>query len=156
MLKKISHFGGAHGSGACHGTIGIVANLALSTPSVNDESSYCNRCCCIQAAQNEILKNQQILASNQMKIEQALIVIYNHLQKFPARTPAKVPGSVGGVDSEGKPWSINIDRMASMNKDLRKSKACYLRCLSEFGFPEQESEGTIGVISFLFYITYII
>jgi len=37
--------------------------------------------------------------------------------------------SVGGVDSDGKPWSINIDRMAAMNRELRKSKALLLALL---------------------------
>jgi len=93
-----------------------------------------------------------------MKIEKTLIAISGRLQKFPvsntveARTSVDYrQGAVGGVDSKGKPWSINIDRMASMNKELRKSKACYLRCLTEFGFPVQESEGTVGVSSVYIY-----
>ena len=100
----------------------------------------------------DILKNQQTLASNQVKIQHALNAIYNRLGKCPWKSPIKATvdyrqGSIGGMDSEGKPWSTNIERMASMNKELRRSKACYLRCLSEFGFPVQESEGTVGVSS---------
>jgi len=60
------------------------------------------------------------------------------LQKFPVSSTMEAPtsvdyrqGTIGGVDSERKPWSTNIDRMASMNKDLRKSKACYHLLQSE-------------------------
>jgi len=109
----------------------------------------------IQEAQNDILVNQQILARNQMKLEDALIAIQKKVNDVVAvNTPVVATASVdfhqsniGGVDSEGKPWSANIERMASMNKDFRKSKACYLRCLSELGFPVQQSEGTVGVSS---------
>ena len=86
-----------------------------------------------------------------MIIEKTLLAACNHLPKFPVSTTLEEPtsveleGTVGGVDNEGKPWSSNIEQMAVMDKELRKSKACYLSCLSEFGFPVQESEGTVGV-----------
>jgi len=113
------------------------------------------KCTVIQEAQNDILVNQQILARNQMKLEETLISVHKKVNEVVAvNTPVVATASVdfhqsniGGVDSEGKPWSANTDRMASMNKELRKSKACYLCCLSELGFPVEQSEGTLGVSS---------
>jgi len=84
-----------------------------------------------------------------MTIESALIAINKNLHASSASTASvdNRPSNtvVPVLDSDGKPWSNNIDKMASMNRDLRKSRACYLRCLAEFGFPVSQSGGTVEV-----------